>query len=243
MNDFHTEYVRLQGDNDLLNTPQTSRRSFLRTLASTGAGMLGMGAFLQSCAEKKVAPSSGLVAAYIEKLGSILHEVHDRELPKVQQAAALAIQAKLEGNDLYALMTGGMLIGEMNSARPGLPLLFITDNVSQAIRNDYVITNDPYAVKGLTNRLVKIIGITRPDIVSNETPEGVLANMGTFRIEDVSDVVIYSHIPCTDGILEVNGLDFPLGPVSGIVHTFLFNALAAEIAEGLTGKGVYPRIG
>ncbi len=216
-----------------------SRRSFLQKASFAGI----MGAVLQSCTEKRITPSSGLVEAYLKKLALVIQEVRARELPNVQKAAALAIQAKLEGHELYAWMTGGMLIGELSDSRPGSPLIFNVKNPEQAIRYDYVITNDPYAVMGLNERLVKIIGITRPSLVSNETPADALANMGTFRIEDVAEIVIYSHVPHTDGILEVNGVNFPIGPASGIVHTFLVYALAAEITGGLIQKGVYPRIG
>jgi hypothetical protein len=243
MNSFDRENTLKQFEEAPDVPGSVSRRSFLHTVSAAGIGLLGMGAFLQSCAEKKVAPSSGLVRAYVEKLGGILREIRERELPNIQNAAALSVQAKLEGHDLYAHMSGGMLTGEMSETRPGSPLIFRSGDITRAMRYDYVITNDPYAVRGMNERLVKIIGLTRPSLASNETPAGALANMGTLRIEDVAEVIIYAHVPPTDGILEVNGIDFPIGPVSGIVHTYLFYALAAEIAGGLIDKGVFPRIG
>ncbi len=219
------------------------RRSFLRTLSMGGAGLFGMGAFLQSCREKKVLPSSELARAYVEELTRLMRLVHERELPVIQRAAASAIQAKLEGHNLYALMTGGMLDGEMSETRPGAPQVFITKNIQDAVRYDFVITNDPYSIQGFSERLVKIIGITRPSLLNDETPVGSLENMGTMRLEDISDFIIYSHVPVEDGILNAKGVEYPIGPASGIIHTFLFYALAAEIAEGLIQKGIYPRIG
>ena len=77
----------------------------------------------------------------------------------------------------------------------------------------------------------------------NITPAGSLENLGTFRLEDVADIVLYSHVPPADGLLEAPGIDYPIGPASGMVETFLFYALTVEIAEGLITKGIYPRIG
>ena len=204
--------------------------------------MLGMGLFLESCKEKLLLPSSDLARAYVEKLTNVIRMVHERELPTIQKAAGQAIQAKLEGYNLYAWMTGGMLDGEMADTRPGAPQFLIKNNFHNAVRYDFIITNDPYSIQGFSERLVKVIGITRPSLMSKETPPDALENMGTLRIEDVADFVIYSHVPPEDGILEAKGVNFPIGPASGIIHTFLFYALATEIAEGLIQKGIYPRI-
>jgi hypothetical protein len=218
-----------------------SRRGFLHALAGS-AGLLGMGAFLESCREKKVLPSSELARAYVEELSRLIRLVHERELPTIQRAAAQAIQAKLEGHNLYAWMTGGMLDGEMGDTRPGAPQFLIKNNIRNAVRYDFIITDDPYSISDSSERLIKVIGITRPSLLSNETPLGALENMGTMRIEDIAEFIIYSHVPAEDGILSAKGVDFPIGPASGIVHTFLYNALAAEIAEGLIQKGIYPRV-
>ncbi len=233
---------KCRGDNTDRHT-RHSRREFLSTAALAGIGAVGMSAFLQSCAEKKVAPSTELARAYLNRLTEILGEVRERELDAIQKGAGLAVQAKLQGQQLYALMTGGMLTGEMDEARPGAPQIFITRNLLRAVRNDVVVTNDPYVVRDFNERLVQVIGFTRPSLANDETPPNALENMGTARIEDVADVIIRSHVPCTDGILEVNGVEFPIGPASGILHTVLFNALAVEVAEGLIKNGIYPRIG
>jgi hypothetical protein len=215
-----------------------SRRAFVQALSAGGIGMLGMGAFIQSCKEKKVLPSSELARAYVEELLKVIRLVHERELPAIQNAAAHAVQAKEQSHQIYAWMTGGMLDGEMSATRPGSPQLFLTNDIHKAVRYDFVITNDPYAVKEFGDRLIKIIGITRPSLLNNETPPKALENMGTVRIEDTADFVLYSHVPPNDGILEVKGVNFPLGPASGIVQTFLFFALTAEIAEGLLQKSI-----
>ncbi len=223
-----------------------SRRNFIIACAAFGFGALGARAVLNSRAKgkkKKIAPVEDFPRAYADKLLGLLRDVHARELPAIERAAHLAVQAKLEGYKLYARMTGGMFAGEMSETRPGSPLIYLQGDVRDAVRYDYVVTNDPYSVTGFNERLVRVIGITRPSILSNQTPAGSLENMGTFRLEDVADAVIYSHVPPADGLLEAPGLDYPLGPASGIVETFLFYALTVEITEGLITQGIYPRIG
>lgn len=223
-----------------------SRRNFLLACAAFGLGALGANIALHSCGKKKektVAPVADFPRAYADRLLALLRDVHARELPAIEKAAHLAIQAKLEGYELYARMTGGLWTGEMSDTRPGSPLIYLKGDIKNAVRYDFVVTNDPYSVTGFSERLVRVIGISKPSILNNTTPAGALENMGTFRLEDVADIVIYSHVAPADGLLEAPGLDYPVGPVSGIVETFLFYALTVEIAEGLISQGIYPRIG
>ena len=94
-------------------------------------------------------------------------------------------------------------------------------------------------VRGFSERLVKVVGLATPSVHNIRTPPGALENMGTYRIEDVSDIVIYCHVPHTDGIVNVEGIDIPLFPASGIIHTLIYYALVSEIVEELAGHGVY----
>ena len=107
----------------------------------------------------------------------------------------------------------------------------------------HLLTNDPDIVRGFSERMVKIIGITTPSVLNNKTPSGTLENMGTFRIEDFSDIVINCHVPYTDGILHVKDIDIPICPASGIIHSIIYYSLAAEIVAGLAVNGIYPKIG
>ena len=110
-------------------------------------------------------------------------------------------------------------------------------------RNDFVLTNDPEPVRGLSESFVNVVGITNPVIVGPGTPPGTFANMGGLRIEDVSSMIIDCHIPYTNGILPVEGVDLPICPVSGIVHSLIHHTMAAEIVERLAVYGIYPDIG
>jgi len=224
-------------------TEHHTRRDFIQNISFAGIGMLGFGAFIQSCAEKKVAYSSNLAKLYIDGVRNIIGIITERELPQIQRAAGLAVQAKLQGHNLYAHLSDGMLGGEIAKSRPGNPNIFITDDLHKATRDDLVVTNNPGIVRGFSERLVKVVGYTTPSIYNTQTPPGVLENMGTFRIEDVSDIVIYCHVPYTDGIVNVEGIDIPLFPASGIIHSIMYYALVSEIVENFARHGVYCKIG
>ena len=231
-------------ESDRKNRTEThNRRDFIRDLTISGLGMIGLGTFFQSCAEKGITPTSGLAKAYVEGILAIVKKIRERELSKITRAATIAVQARLQGHKLYAYFSGDMLPAETDNSRPGSPHIFLTDNINKVAREDVVITNVPETVRGFGEQYVKVIGITTPSIANYNTPPGVLENMGTLRIEDVADIVIFCHVPYTDGILKVEGIDIPICPASGIIHSLIYYALAAEIVEGLTQSGIYPQIG
>ena len=216
-----------------------SRRDFLYNTSMAGISMLGLSAFLASCEEKEIAYSQDLAKLYIEGIQRIISQIKEKEIDKIQQAAGIAVQTKLQGHNLYAHISGNMLQGELKENRPGNPNIFITENIRRASRDDFVLTNEPAVVRGFSERLVKIVGISTPSIHNKNTPSGALKNMGTFRLEDVADIVIYCHVPYTDGIVNVKGVDIPLFPASGIIHSLMYYTLVAEIVESLAKHGVY----
>ena len=220
-----------------------TRRNFIHDLTISSLGTMCLGTFLQSCADKGITPASSTAIAYIEGVLAIIEKIKEKELPQITKAATLAVQARLRGNKLYSYISGDMLPAETDNSRPGSPHIFLTDSIQKASRDDVVITNVPEAARGLGERYVKVIGITPPLVSNDKTPPGVFENMGTLRIEDVSDIVIYTHVPYTDGILNVEGIDIPICPASGIIQSLVYYALAAEIVEGLTNNGIYPQIG
>ena len=235
MNDMDLEHMN--------NIENHTRRDFIRDMSMIGIGMAGFGAFLQSCSEEGIAPTSGLTKAYIDGLLDIIKKIRERELPKITKAATLAVQARLQGHNLYAKFSGGMLLSETDDSRPGSPHVFITTNLHEVSWSDIVITNDPEAVRGFSEQFVKVVGITTPSVPNSNTPPDKLENMGVLRIEDVSDIVIYCHVPYTDGILNVQGIDIPICPASSVIHSLIYYALIAEIVEGLARNGIYPQIG
>ncbi len=225
-------------------TDRDTRREFLLKAIASGAGFMGLGALLQSCAEKEVgiAPVD-LAAAYMEKLLSIIDAVMTREIDKIKLAGAFAVQAKLADKTLYADIRGDMYPQEIADNRPGSPHIFTFTNYERAAKGDILVTNNPDTARGLGEQYVKIIGITTPSVPNYSVPDNSYENMGVFRIEDVSDIIIDCHVPHTDGILDVQGIEIPICPASGILQSMIYYALVAEIVEGYTKSGIYPLVG
>ena len=216
-----------------------TRRDFIRDTSLSGLGMIGFGAFMQSCAEKKIMYSQDLAKLYIENVMKIVTEIREREFNKIRQAVGAAVQAKLLGKKLYTYLTGPMIAGEMNEIRPGHPQIFTTEDISSSSREDFIFTNDADAVRGLSERMVKIAGMTSPWCPDNNTGPDTLENIGGFRIEDVADIIIYSHVPPEDGLVSVEGIDIPLFPGSGIIHTVIYYSFISDVMEELAKHGIY----
>lgn len=231
-------------DTSNLYSKSGSRRDFLAKATVSGIGMLGLGAFIESCAEKEIglAPTD-LAQAYIKGLLTIINKISTRENEKIGKSAALALQAKLAGRTLYADFVGNMFPHEIAESRPGSPHLFKWTDYRRAAKGDIVITNNPETARGLGEQNVKIIGLTTPAVPNYSVPPDSYENMGVFRIEDVSDIIIDCHVPYTDGILNVEGIEIPICPASGIVHSLIYYALVADIVEGFTKSGIYPQVG
>ena len=235
--------MRILHPNIHLKESYLSRRDFILTASSASLGMMGLGTFLQSCAEKEIVITTEHAKAYIKGLLEIIKKIRERELQSIKKAASFAIQTRLQGHKIYAHLSGGMVPNETNVNRPGSPGLFITENIQKASRDDLLVTNDPEAARGFGEMWIKVVGITTPLAPTSNTPPGTLENMGVLRIEDVSDIVINCHVPYTDGILKVEGIEIPICPASSVIHSLIYFALAAEIIEGLTQSGIYPKIG
>lgn len=62
------------------------------------------------------------------------------------------------------------------------------------------------------------------------------------RLPDVADIVIDNCTPKGDALVEVDGLDYPVGPGSTIAYAFIVNALKSLIADGLTKRGKPPLV-
>ena len=216
-----------------------TRRDFIRDTSLTGLGMIGFGAFMQSCAEKEIMYSQDLAKLYIENLIEIVTNIKDREYAKIRQAVGAAVQAKLLGKKLYTHLTGPMITGEMSEKRPGHPHIFTTEDIQSSSREDFILTNDANAVRGLSERMVKIAGMTSPWYPDNYSGPDILENIGGFRIEDVADIIIYCHVPPEDGIVAVEGIDIPLFPGSGVIHTVIYYAFISEVMEELAKHGIY----
>jgi uncharacterized phosphosugar-binding protein len=62
------------------------------------------------------------------------------------------------------------------------------------------------------------------------------------RLCDVVDLVIDTHVPAGDALIEIDGLDTPVGGVSSAVGIAIINAIVVEAASIMIQRGVTPPV-
>ena len=85
---------------------------------------------------------------------------------------------------------------------------------------------------------LKVIAITAlsysPKLLS-EHPSGL-------HLYEVADMVLDNHAPYGDAMLEVDGLDYPVCPASGLGAAAVLWAVVAGIIENMLGQGLKPTV-
>lgn len=83
-----------------------------------------------------------------------------------------------------------------------------------------------------------VVALTAPAYSSrlaSEHPSGK-------RLYELADLVLDNHAPYGDAMLEVDGLDYPALPASGLGAAITLWAMTAEIIEALTRRGLKPTV-
>ncbi len=62
------------------------------------------------------------------------------------------------------------------------------------------------------------------------------------RLTDVCDVILDNCSPAGDALVEVDGLEYPVGPASTVAYAVLVNALKCLVAAELTRRGQPPLV-
>lgn len=62
------------------------------------------------------------------------------------------------------------------------------------------------------------------------------------KLFDVADIVIDTCVPVGDSAIKIEGLKYPVGPVSTIANSVIVNMIKVRVAELLTKKGQPPYV-
>ncbi|USK55941.1 SIS domain-containing protein [Cytobacillus solani] len=79
--------------------------------------------------------------------------------------------------------------------------------------------------------LGKEAGITVISLQSLEYKEQLTRNESGYRLEEVVDLVLNTHIPVGDGILSLQGVQY--GPASTVIGSAILHALFSQVIESL----------
>ncbi len=82
------------------------------------------------------------------------------------------------------------------------------------------------------------IGITSVKYSSQLEPRNKYGK----RLYEVVDAAIDNHVPRGDAVLEIEGFEMRVAPVSTILNTFIVNSIVAEVIKKLVEEGVKPPV-
>ena len=86
---------------------------------------------------------------------------------------------------------------------------------------------------GLT--VIALTALAYSSKLASEHPSGK-------RLYEVADLVLDNHAPYGDALLEVEGLDYPICPASGIGAAVTLWAVVAGIVEEMLRRGLKPTV-
>ena len=121
-------------------------------------------------------------------------------------------------------------IFETDQLRPG-DVLFV-GSVSGKAANVVELAFQAHA-HGLT--VIALTALAYSSRLVSEHPSGK-------RLFEVADLVLDNHAPYGDAMLEVEGLDYPVCPASGIGAATVLWAVVAGIVEEMLARGLKPTV-
>ena len=84
-------------------------------------------------------------------------------------------------------------------------------------------------------KVIAITALSYSPKLQSEHPSGL-------RLYEVADMVLDNHAPYGDAMLEVDGLDYPVCPASGLGAAAVLWAVVAGIIENMLGQGLKPTV-
>jgi uncharacterized phosphosugar-binding protein len=91
---------------------------------------------------------------------------------------------------------------------------------------------------GAKERGMKVIAVVSTDHTLATPPK----HKSGLRLTDVANLTLDNCTPAGDALVNIEGLEYPVGPGSTIGYAVLVNALKSRVAELLTGKGQPPLV-
>lgn len=228
----------------------TTRRTFLRTAAAGAA--VGLTAAAAESAEvvlpmEFIAPEKPYMDTYLEGILNITDGIRRESVPSIVAAMEKAWEAHRNGRKIYShMLVGHFAMFAGSPDRPGQPNVLpqrVDRNTRadfEAMREgDFLLTNGTEAgVAEARKKGVYVVGVTNNYIRFSKTPPDFLRNAESPAIEDISDLVIDSHVPYDNGlILAPQDPYLKIIPSSGISQFLVYWACTASLATLIGSKG------
>lgn len=231
-----------------------SRRKFFQGSAAMGAAAAASMVPGTGSAEVDVKfatnfePSDkSFIDQYYDGLIEIAEGTRKESVGTIAQAMEKAYETTRKGGKIYShLFTGHFAMMAGAEDRPGQPYLLpnrgdrnTREDIQNMKKGDFLITNGiGREMQQIRDKGVYIVGITNNYIPFAKTPPDFLRPEATTKIEDVCDMVIDSHVPYYNGLVNAPQIKgFRICPSSGISQYLVYWACTASLANLIGSKG------
>lgn len=234
-----------------MNSRMSRRRFFTGSAAlgvSTAAAMVkGSEAKAVEVAfpSKFEVPEKQFMDQYYDGLMEIAHGVRDNSVGAIAQAMEKAYECRQNGGTIHCrLQTGHFVMFAASSDIPGQPNLLPNTRGERGVRTemkkgDFYITNGgARGIEEYRKNGVYVVGLTCNYSKFSKTPPGFLRSDDGPAIEEVCDLVIDTHVPYYNGLVNAPQIPgFRLCPSSGIAMMLVYWACTASLANLINTKG------
>jgi uncharacterized phosphosugar-binding protein len=192
---------------------------------------------------------------YLREIMGLMRKTYETELAKIQRAIELAAATILAGKKCYCRYSMvHMVPDEMGDRRTGRPHIFDASNLEDIIAGDFLLTGVAGKdILTLKERGVIVVGIQNPWVFFEGAPREKMSaapeidkftdlSPGASSIEDVSEFVINTYTPYTEGILKIPGVDATFLPTSTPTFLHVYWMICAGVTEKLVHHGQIPHV-
>lgn len=235
-------------------TNTMNRRGFLSGTAALGAGAAASLAGLapSNAAEVTAAfatnfepPEKAFIDQYYDGMLEIAEGTRNESIGTIGQAMEKAYETIRKGGTVHCrIQTGHFVMFAASSDLRGQPnLLPNTRGVqSEMKKGDFLLTNGGGGGRGGDPREqgIYVVGMTSNYSKFSKTPPGFLRSDDRPSVEETSDLVIDTHVPYYNGLVNAPQIPgFRLCPSSGNAMMLVYWACTASLANliGTKGKG------
>ncbi len=232
---------------------KVTRRGFVAGAAAFGAAMASA-AGAQSKADYAFAtnfkaPEKCFMDQYYDGMLEIAQNIRATQVGAMAKAMEKAYELQRKGGKIYShMLTGHLAMFTGSPDEHGQPGVLpqrsdrkTKEDFAAMKKGDFLLTNGSGAgIEEARKKGVYVVGITNNYIRTAKTPDGFLRRENTTRIEDICDMVIDSHVPYYNGLVNAPQLpQFRICPSSGNAMALVYWSMTGALANliGTKGKG------
>ena len=221
------------------------RRDAIRLFPITLAGAAGMAHQVmgeEMCPRAKCAGSDKpLAMQYSEKVRERLTWIRQNQTENLMEAASAIARTVENGGQCYQVSwDAGHTESDSWAGRNGEPDIFSTNfDINKAKKGDLLLTSGQNKdTEELAKKGIFLIGTTSPWSGDARFPELLTDDVKKLVLRPYADIFIENQATTLGGVINVQGMPAPIGPVSGITGKTTIWMMLADACRILAKKGI-----